>query len=84
MKVTIVKILNSEKYKPFSKSYGILYDILEETAVINWDSNRGGMATNVSHTDYSILPEYLWNVVDGEVVIPRCGGYIRTGLKIWE
>lgn len=42
------------------------------------------MATNISHADYSILPEYLWDIVEGEVVIPRCGGYIRTGLKIWK
>lgn len=83
-KVTIVKIFDSEKYKPYGKIYGILQDKLEKTAIINWNSNVGGICTNVDHKDYSILPDYLWDIIDGEVVLPCCGGYIRTGLKIWK
>lgn len=83
-KVIIVKIFNTEKYNPYVKQYGILQDVLGETAVINFDSNRGGMCTNVSHGDYKILPDYLWNIIDGEVIV-LCGDvHICTGLKIWE
>ena len=82
--ITIVKISNPEKYKPYGQTYGILEDILDQTAIINWCSNMGGVCTNVAHEDYSIVPAYRWDVVDGEVIIPCYGGYIRTGLKVWR
>lgn len=55
---------------------------MEKTAVINWNGNTGGICTNVNHGDYNVMPDYLWDIIDGEIILPRCGGYIRTGLKI--
>lgn len=83
-KVIIVKVLNPEKYKPYGKSYGVLQATLEEIAIINWNGNAGGICTNVYHGDYNVLPDYLWDIVDGEIILSRCGGYIRTGLKIYK
>lgn len=79
-KVVIVKILDTKKYNPYVKPYGILQDVLDKSAVINFSSNRGGLCINVSHGDYEILPEYLWDIIDGEVIIR----YVRTGLNIRE
>lgn len=84
-KIVIIEILDIEKYKynPFVKKYGILQDTLYETAVINWESNRGGICTNISHKDYKILPDFMWDIVNGEVIVLCCDVHICTGLKIW-
>lgn len=81
--ITIVRIDNPENYTHV-REYGILQQLMQETAVINFDSNMGGMCTNIKHSDYHVVPSYMWEVYDGEAIIPCCGGYIRTGLKIWR
>ena len=81
--IVIVKIDNPEKYM-YVKNYGILQQTMEETAVINFHSNMGGICTNISHGDYHIVPRYLWEVIDGEVVILCRDEYINNGLKIWS
>lgn len=85
-KIVIIELLDTEKYRynPYAKKYGILQDTLYTTAVINWDSNRDGICTNISHKDYKILPDHMWDIVDGEVIVLDCGVHIYTGLKIWE
>ena len=80
--IKIVEIHNPEKYNKFCKKYGILVQSMQETAVINMDSNMGGMAINIKHGDYHVVPAYMWEVYDGEAIIPCCGGYIKTGLRI--
>lgn len=82
--ITIVKILNPERYKSLNQIYGILVCPMEETAVINFDSNKGGLCINVAHGDYGVISPCYWDVIDGKVVVRACGGYIHTGLKIWE
>lgn len=81
--IVIVEIDNPEKYTHV-RNYGILQQSMEETAVICFDSNMGGMCTNIKHGDYHIIPRYMWEVIDGEAIIPCCGGYIKTGLRIWR
>lgn len=81
-KLTVVKIYDVEKYKPFAKEYGILEDLLPETAVINWSGNMGGICTNISHTDYGIVSPDYWTIINGEIIIKPNGGYVRTGLRI--
>jgi len=81
--ITIVEIHNPERYKPFCKGYGILVKSMDETAVINMESNLSGLDINIPHGDYHVVPKYMWEVLDNEVVIPCCGGHIPTGLKIW-
>lgn len=79
----VVKIYEPEKYKPFAKHYGILVDSLQETAVINWNGNGGGICTNVKHEDYGIMSPDYWDIAsDGEILITPYGGYIETGLYI--
>ena len=56
--------------------------LLPETAVVNMDSDSTGICVNISHGDYHIVPPYMWDVLDGEVILPRYGGYISTKLKI--
>lgn len=81
--IIVVKIRNVDKYKPFAKTYGILVQSMEETAVINWTGIYGGICTNVSHEDYGVVSPDYWDILDGEIVITPYGGYIRTGLKVW-
>jgi hypothetical protein len=81
--VTIVKIHNPEDYFPFCRAYGILMHSMTETAVINIDSNMGGMTINIKHGDYHVIPSDMWELLDGKVIIPYYGGYIETSLKIW-
>lgn len=78
----IIRMKQIEKYKPFAKHYGILVQSMEDTAVINWDSNKAGIATNVAHADYDIVSPDYWDIINGEIAIVCGGGYIRTGLKI--
>lgn len=80
--IIIVKINNPEKYGPFAKKYGILQDVLENTVVVNWNSNMSGICTNVSHGDYAIVPNYMWELIDGEVIINSNINPVNTGLKI--
>ena len=79
----VVKLRNPLKYEPYSKQYGIMVDSLNETAVINFNSNTAGICVNVSHDDYGVVSPDYWDILDGEVVIKPYGGYIRTGLKIY-
>lgn len=81
--IMVVQVYNPEKYKPFGQTYGLLIQSMDETAVINWNSNMGGICTNVSHGDYGIVSPDRWDIYNNEVVIICCGGYIRTGLKVW-
>lgn len=78
----VVRMKQIEKYKPFAKHYGILVQSMEDTAVINWDSNKSGIATNVAHEDYSIVSPDYWDIYDGEIVIRCGGGFLKTGLKV--
>lgn len=82
--ITIVEIHNPEKHHPYCNKYGILVRSMQETAVINMDSNMGGMAINVKHGDYHVVPAYMWELLGNEVIIPCCGGHISTGLKVWQ
>lgn len=82
--LTIVKIRHPEKYKSLHQTYGILIQAMENTAVVNFDSNKGGMAINIAHEDYGIVSPNYWDILDGEVIIECSGGYIPTGLKIWR
>lgn len=79
--IKVVRIYNPEKYKPFAKEYGILVDSLQETAVINWNGNRGGICTNVEHKDYYLVSPCSWDICDGEIMI---NGYVPTGLEVWD
>ena len=81
--LTIVKIRHPEKYKFLRQNYGILVKSMEDTAIINFDSNMGGMAINIAHEDYGVVSPDYWDVLNGEVIITGCGGYIKTGLKVW-
>ena len=84
----IVKITNLEDYKNIKKKYGILMQSMTETAIINFDSNMGGLAVNVKHGDYSILPSNMYKVENGKVFVydydhvPH--GFIDAGLTIWS
>ena len=79
----VVKLRHPEKY-PYSKQYGILVDSLKETAVINFNSNKAGLCISVSHDDYGVVSPDYWDIWDGEIVIKPYGGYIPTGLQIYE
>ena len=81
--VTIVEIINPKRYN-LHQSYGILVQQMNETSVVNFDSNMGGMCINIKNSDYRIVPPYMWEVFEGKAIIPCCGGYINTGLKIWN
>ena len=81
--LTIVKIRHPEKYKNLHQNYGILVKSMEDTAIINFDSNMGGMCINIAHEDYGVVSPDYWDVLDREVIITGYGGYIKTGLKIW-
>lgn len=81
--LTIVKIRHPEKYKFLHQNYGILVKSMEDTAIINFYSNMGGMAINIAHEDYGVVSPDYWDVLNGEVIITGCGGYIKTGLKVW-
>ena len=81
--LTIVKIRHPEKYKCLRQNYGILVKSMEDTAIINFDSNMGGMCINIAHGDYGVVSPDYWDILNGEVIITGYGGYIRTGLKIW-
>lgn len=82
--ITVVKIRCPEKYKLLHQTYGLLVQSMEETAVINFDSNKGGMAINIAHGDYGVVSPDYWDIYNGQVVITCYGGYIPTGLKIWQ
>ena len=82
--LTIVKIRHPEKYKSLHQTYGILVQSMENTAVINFDSNKGGMCVNIAHEDYGVVSPNYWDILYGEVIIECSGGYIPTGLKIWS
>ncbi len=82
--IIVVRIYNTEKYKPFAKKYGVLEDSLIETAVINWDGTGCGICTNVSHRDYGIIHPNNVVIINGEILV--CYGYgdfERTGLKVY-
>ena len=85
--LTIVKIRNPQNYEMLKNKkvvYGILISSMENTAVINFDSNKGGLAINISHSDYGVVSPDYWDILDGEVIITCYGGYIPTGLKVWS
>lgn len=82
-KVMIVKIRNPEKYR-LHQTYGILQQVMGETAVINLDSNKGGMAVNIAHGDYVVMPSDYWAVFQGQVCITGYGDCFPTGLTVWR
>lgn len=82
--ITIVKIRNPEKYRLSNQVYGILEYPMRDTAVVNFSGNYGGLCINIAHEDYGIVSPNYWDVYDGMVVITCSGGYIPTGLKIWN
>lgn len=82
--ITIVRIKNLEQYAPYAKKYGILQQVLPMTAVVNFDSNMGGVCINIAHEDYALVPTYAWELINGEVVISGFCGGTHTGLKIWK
>jgi hypothetical protein len=84
--LTLVKIRNPQNYQMLKNKgtvYGILVSSREHSAIINFDSNMGGLAINISHCDYGVVSPNYWDILDGEIVITCCGGYIPTGLKVW-
>ena len=81
--IIIVKIKDPDKYQPFAKRYGLLVDSMECTAGIMWDSTHSGVCTRVSHEDYTIVSPYMWEIFDHQIIIPCCGGYLNTGLRVY-
>lgn len=79
--ITIVKIREPEKYGLSHQIYGILVQSMDETAVVNFNSNRGGMTINIAHGDYDIISPDCWATCNGQVII---NGVYVTGLKIWR
>lgn len=79
----VVKLRNPEKYEPLAKQYGIMVDSLENTAVINFNSNASGICVNIPHDEYGIVSPDFWDIMDDEIVITPYGGHMRTGLKIY-
>lgn len=61
-----------------------LQQVMGETAVINLNSNRGGIAVNIVHGDYVVLPSDYWDIFQGEVLITGYERCFPTGLKIWK
>jgi len=86
MSEKIVRINNMENYTSVNKKYGILVRSMKETAIINFDSNMGGIAVNIAHGDYSILPSDMYEIRDGKVFVYDYEehGYIDAGLMIWS
>ena len=80
----IVQIMNPERYSSLPKEYGILQYSLPETAVINFDSNRGGHAINIHHQDYRVLPSCMYEIKSGKVWVCHNGEYIDSGLMVWS
>ena len=62
--------------------------MMTETAIINFNSNMGGIAVNVKHGDYVILSSDRYIIdKDGKVFVydydVKPHGYVDAGLKIW-
>ena len=82
MKETIVRIKNPEMYKV--KEYGILQQKMNETSVINFNSNMCGLCVNIVHSDYEIISPQNCKLVNGKIIVYRNGVEINTGLELWE
>lgn len=81
--ITIVKIKNPEIYG--CERYGILQQKMEETSIINFDSNMGGLCVNIKNEDFYNISSYMWSVIRGRVII-HCndGTNYLTNLRLWE
>ena len=84
----IVRINRMERYGSFVKKYGVLIRSMNETAVVNFDSNMDGIAINIAHEDYSVVSPSMYKVEGGRVFVYEYGekshGYVDTGLMLWE
>lgn len=84
--IIIVKIINREKYNNniFVKEYGVLQQKMNETAIINFDGNMGGICVNIAHDDYVIVSSHEWKTIDGRVIVSEHDKCIDTDLRIWR
>lgn len=82
--ITVVRIYNPEKYGLKNQEYGILVDSMQNTALVNFSGNCGGLCISIAHSDYGIVSPSYWDIYDGELVITCSGGFIPTKLRIWN
>lgn len=80
--ITVVKIYKPERYRlKNNQQYGILVQPMQDTALINFRGNCGGLCINIAHSDYGVVSPDYWKICNGEVIINGC---IPTGLRIWN
>lgn len=82
--IKVVKIRNPENYNSWVKEYGILIDSMPNSAMINFDSNKGGICVTIAHEDYYILHPCEWNISKtGRVIVHGSFEDYLTDLIIW-
>ena len=71
--ITVVRIYKPEKYRlKKNQKYGILVRSMQDTALVNFSGNCGGLCINIAHGDYGTVSPIYWKIYDGEVVINGC------------
>ncbi len=82
--LAIVKIVEPGKYSKGCKKFGILRRMMPNTAIISMESDVGGLAINIQHGDYQILPPAYCGKVGTKVFVYDNGKCVDTGLNLYR